>query len=492
MGNPSFLSLPKLSSTEKKEFNKYFNERSFVLFRITLIVIFITNFFYLYLDYLSAENSYMLFWVFRLIDQLFFSALLILSFNKKSKHLIISNLQFIANSVSIVLGLSILLMIYVSKTYEFAYNTYYIGLLITLSASIPLRVRLKQFIYNALLIATIYLLIALFKQNLLEPEKVKFLISNLFFLFTIIIVVLVADFLLEMYIRQNFLQTKLLKDQNEEIKQSSEEIQAQADALQKINEKISKYNKHVTDSINYAKRIQNAVLPSEKILSHFLPSHFIFYKPRNIVSGDFYFFKKINDYYIIAVADCTGHGVPGAFVSMLGIAFLNEIVRKKEVNTAAQILEDLRHQVKSSLNQNDSDEETNDGMDIALCLIDTKTNNLQFAGAYSPLFIIRNNELIQIKATKNPIGLFQFEKTFENNKLKLRRNDVLYMFSDGFTDQFNSINNKKYGIKQFKSLLLKIHKEDMKLQKEILNETFEKWKGNNRQIDDILIFGVKI
>ncbi len=268
-------------------------------------------------------------------------------------------------------------------------------------------------------------------------------------------------------------------------------LEKQQKDLIKGKKRIDNLYKDVTNSINYAKKIQEALLPSKKALTKHFPEHFILFKPKDIVSGDFYYFKKINNKLIIAVADCTGHGVPGAFVSMLGIAFLNEIIRKTELSNASQILEDLRIQVKTSLNQTDAKTITYDGMDIALCVIDTKTNKLQYSGAYNPLFIIRNSELIQIKATRNPIGCYINEKAFENNEVQLHKDDMLYIFSDGYADQLGEEKHKKFNIKRLRNLLLEIHKEKVNEQKIFLDKTIEKWKGNCEQIDDISILGIK-
>ena len=269
--------------------------------------------------------------------------------------------------------------------------------------------------------------------------------------------------------------------------------------IKKLNSKIKKQktkiehsHKKVTDSINYASRIQQALLPTENDFNIFVPEHFILFKPRDVVSGDFYFLKKINEYLVIAAADCTGHGVPGAFVSMLGIAFLNEIVQKKEIKTAAQILEELRKKVKLSLKQTGEIDDSRDGMDIALCLVNTETNKLQFAGAFNSLYIIRNKELTEIKGTNNPIGIYIREKVFENNEIQLQNNDKLYMFSDGYVDQFKSGSYKKFNKSRFKELLIKISHLPLNRQKEILDITIEDWKKEDQQIDDILVIGIKI
>ncbi|MCK4664123.1 MAG: SpoIIE family protein phosphatase [Bacteroidales bacterium] len=278
----------------------------------------------------------------------------------------------------------------------------------------------------------------------------------------------------------------------DELQTKNELLDEQKQTIQKTFNTIEIKNKNITASINYASRIQTAMLPDKDFLNLFPYRYFILFKPRDIVSGDFYWMKKIDKKIIIVAADCTGHGVPGAFVSMLGIAFLNEIVNKKEVKTAAQILEELRTQVKISLNQTDPDSGTKDGMDIALCIIDTQTNLLQFAGAYNPLYIIRNNELIEIKATRNPIGIYIKEKPFADNEIQLQNYDKIYLFSDGYVDQFGGEKNTKFLTKRFKQLLLDISSSPLEEQKQILNTNIEKWKKDIVQNDDMLIIGFEI
>ena len=270
------------------------------------------------------------------------------------------------------------------------------------------------------------------------------------------------------------------------------EIQKLNNKIKNQKTKIEQNHKKITDSINYAKHIQQALLPIEKNFDTFFQSHFVFFKPRDIVSGDFYYLKKINKYIIIAAADCTGHGVPGAFLSLLGIAFLNEIIQKKEIKTAAQILEKLRNHVKISLQQTNDINETTDGMDIALCVINTENNVLQFAGAYNPLYIIRDNKLTEIQATNNPIGTFIKEIPFKNNEFQLQNNDLLYMFSDGYFEQLGGDNICQFQKSQFKNLLLKISNKPMIKQKQILDDTLKIWKNDIQQMDDILILCVKI
>ena len=267
--------------------------------------------------------------------------------------------------------------------------------------------------------------------------------------------------------------------------------------------KIEKQKKEITDSIIYAKRIQSAALPPEELIQQLLPEHFVLFKPRDIVSGDFYWMKQINKYTVITAADCTGHGVPGAFMSMLGMALLNEIVRDKSVTHANQVLNKLRAEIKLALRQTGKEGEAKDGMDIALCVIDKENMILQYAGAYNPLYLFRKIsdklELIETKADKMPIGIHMKEKPFTNHEIDIKENDIIYIFSDGFIDQFGGCDDEKTKIggvkfksKRFKKLLEDINDKKMSDQKEILNTTIEKWKGNNDQIDDILVIGIKI
>ncbi len=261
----------------------------------------------------------------------------------------------------------------------------------------------------------------------------------------------------------------------------------------KMNKILIAQKAEITESIKYASRIQSAVLPVENDFSKYFSDYFVFFKPRDIVSGDFYFLQKVNNYILFAAIDCTGHGVPGAFMSMLGMAFLNEIVRKSEVTQANHVLNMLREQVKTSLKQTGKRKERKDGMDMALCVINTENNEMQYAGAYNPLVLIRENKIIEYKADKMPIGVYVKEKeTFTNHRIKLRKNDKIYLFSDGFSDQTGGEQKEKYMAKPFKRLLLQTSTLTMNAQKEKLEQVFNEWKGDMKQIDDVVIIGVEI
>ena len=271
-----------------------------------------------------------------------------------------------------------------------------------------------------------------------------------------------------------------------------EKIQVRTSDLRNAKNELEKTHKSITDSINYASRIQNAVLPDATVFDGYFQQHFVFYKPRNVVSGDFYWLKEVGRNLIFAAADCTGHGVPGAFVSMLGVSQLNDIVQRPHANSASSILEELRKEVKASFGHSSKREAASkDGMDIALCYLNVDTQHLQFAGANNPLYIIRNSELIEIKGDRQPIGSYLRERPFTNHEIQLQKDDTLYLFSDGFVDQIGN-NNAKYMKKRFRQLLLSISDKPLNEQKELINSAYEDWKNNTQQVDDILILGIKI
>ncbi|MBI5219680.1 MAG: SpoIIE family protein phosphatase [Bacteroidia bacterium] len=291
-----------------------------------------------------------------------------------------------------------------------------------------------------------------------------------------------------------------MKLAEEEIKQQKEEIEAQRDEISEQKKIVEDKNKDITDSINYAKNIQNAILPSLETIQKSFPEIFILFKPRDIVSGDFYWYNENEDYVYFAAVDCTGHGVPGAFMSMLGFAFLNEIVNKEDISEPNLILDKLRDQIVKSLHQEGKLTDSKDGMDTVLIIINKHTNQLQFSGANNPLYLIRNGELIEYKGEKMPIAYHLRMDPFKKQVIDLMKGDTLYFFSDGFADQFGGPKGKKFMYKHLKELVMNIQDNTMSEQKNILNYTLEQWKsyinpenGNPySQIDDILIIGVRI
>ncbi len=279
-------------------------------------------------------------------------------------------------------------------------------------------------------------------------------------------------------------QKTVIEEKNKNLEAANVEISNQKDV-------IEARNRDITDSIRYAKRIQNALLPSFEVLKDAFTDSFILFKPRDIVSGDFYWAKKKNGEVIVVAADCTGHGVPGAFMSMLGISFLNEIVDKNNVTEPGRILDMLRESVVSSLKQRQAESETRDGMDMALSKISYKKNMLWFAGAYNPLWLVRNGELTEQRADRMPIAIYDNMHAFTTHDIALRKGDSLYMFSDGYADQFGGPEGKKFKSRHFQELLLSMQDKPMDEQKEILNASIEEWRGDYEQVDDIVVVGIK-
>jgi len=310
------------------------------------------------------------------------------------------------------------------------------------------------------------------------------------------------------YIRET---NRKINAQKDEIESQRDEIEAQRDQIQQQHDTVFHQKEMITDSISYAQRIQSALLPSESLLSELVPEHFVVFKPKDIVSGDYYWVKEVQDHVIIIGADCTGHGVPGAFMSMLGITLLNDLIGDRCFNAPSAILEQLRHKIKEMLVQEGNTDEQKDGMDMALAIYNRTNRDFHFAGANNPVYIIRPKEvaadkelephfsveneayqLFEIKGDKQPIGVHWEETDFKSHSVTLREHDTFYMFSDGFVDQYGGEKRKKFKSLPFKRLLLSIQNENMSKQGKIIEDTFESWKGDLEQLDDVSVIGVKI
>jgi serine phosphatase RsbU (regulator of sigma subunit) len=332
-----------------------------------------------------------------------------------------------------------------------------------------------------------------FESEVAEFEfsiKPPWYLTAVAYLFYFIIAVFIVYVIVKIYTRRLELEKIRLE---QIVKERTEEVVKQKDELELQRDEIADKNRSITDSIQYAKRIQTAILPSNEFAEEILPEHFILFRPRDIVSGDFYWMTKKGNRLVIIAADCTGHGVPGAFMSMLGVSFLNEIVNRHEVDSAGEILTQLRADIKKTLGQEGKEGEAKDGMDIALCIVDFDNLKMQYAGAYNPLYLYRNNELLETKADRMPIGIWVKEKeSFTDNDIDLQKGDVFYIFSDGFQDQFGGEDGRKFKTKNYKQLLLEIHQKPMAEQKEILNTTIDKWRGKWEQVDDIIIVGIRV
>ncbi|MCU0439523.1 MAG: SpoIIE family protein phosphatase [Raineya sp.] len=281
--------------------------------------------------------------------------------------------------------------------------------------------------------------------------------------------------------------------QNEQLKHQKEEILAQRDEIELQKNEIERKNRNIISSINYAKRIQEAVLPHHDDLKQIFKEYFVLYQPRDIVSGDFFWAIREENYVIFAVADCTGHGVPGAFMTMLGSNMLNNIVLAKNITKPSEILYELDREVLYMLKQDTSGSQ--DGMDITLCYIDLVNRKMQMASAHNPLVYIQDENIHIIKGSIHGIGgNFENSKVFENHEIDLSLTTTFYMFSDGFQDQFGGERNKKFSSKKLYQLLYNNHLLPMTEQYKILHQEITDWMGSNResQIDDITVVGVRI
>lgn len=278
----------------------------------------------------------------------------------------------------------------------------------------------------------------------------------------------------------------------ERLSDRSYNVMVQKWELERRNLTITHQNQEILDSLHYAKNIQSAIMPRpEAILNHFSDG-FVYYLPKDIVSGDFYFIESSNDRVYVAVADCTGHGVAGAFMSMVGNSLLKQIILQSKLTDPAEILRQLNEGIVEALRQKETS--SHGGMDIALCVVDKKAKTLEYAGANRPLLLVRNREMEQIKPDKLPIGGFMpdEDRRFTRHTLQLQTGDRLYMSSDGYADQFGGMEGKKMMTKKFKDLLMNIHESPMYNQQKTLSDYFQNWKGRMDQVDDVLVVGIVI
>jgi serine phosphatase RsbU (regulator of sigma subunit) len=287
---------------------------------------------------------------------------------------------------------------------------------------------------------------------------------------------------------------KKVKERTAEVVAQKEEIEAQKDELESQRDKLAEQQKHIMDSILYAKRLQYAILPTDDFVKELFPESFILFHPKDIVSGDIYWFYKQGNKRFFSAIDCTGHGVPGALVSMVGHNWLDYALKDLKLDRPVDILEALNRGVTTTFKEKDEDNAVKDGMDIALCCVDYTTMKLEFAGAYNPALIIRNGGLIQLKGDKCPIGAFSRRAAagYTHQEMDVQKGDMIYVFSDGYTDQFGGDDSRKFLMSNFRKLLMDVHQLPVNEQKDKMEEVLFDWMKYESQLDDILVIGIRV
>ncbi len=323
-----------------------------------------------------------------------------------------------------------------------------------------------------------------------QPASYKFFIAPPFWQTAIFYIFIALFAVFGIYVFDK-IRTKSLKKAKKVLE---EKVEERTEELAGKNAELAEKNKDITDSIRYAKRIQEAILPPDILVKKYLPDAFIFAKPKDIVSGDFYWVDKKGEQVLFAAVDCTGHGVPGAFMSIVGHNILNQAVAESPVIVPALLLDRLNKGVSETLNQTSEETKLRDGMDIALCAINFKTLELQFAGAYNPLFIVRGGEFIEVKGENIAIGSYTSsnQQKYTNHTIQLQKGDTIYVFSDGYADQFGGPDGKKFKQTQFKAMLAALNGVSMQQQQLVIEKSIEEWRGVLQQVDDILVIGVRI
>jgi serine phosphatase RsbU (regulator of sigma subunit) len=270
------------------------------------------------------------------------------------------------------------------------------------------------------------------------------------------------------------------------------ENQKYAHQIEEQKETLAEKNREITDSINYAKRIQSALIPSEEEFNKYFKESFVLFRPKDIVSGDFYWITKKEGKIFYVTADCTGHGVPGGFMTMLGISFLDQIINDSGITEPARILDTLRERLIHTLKQTGTAGENKDGMDIVLCCIDEASEKLTYSAANNSLYIYRDHSFNEYKPDKQPCGFHHDIKPFTQHEIDLKPGDLVYTFTDGFADQFGGPKGKKYKYKQLEQTIIDFREQPLNEQLNKLTESFDSWKGNLEQIDDVCVIGIKI
>jgi serine phosphatase RsbU (regulator of sigma subunit)/ligand-binding sensor domain-containing protein len=333
---------------------------------------------------------------------------------------------------------------------------------------------------------------AVFRFRIAAPWYRSIAAYVLYLLLLTLLVYVIARIYSRQLVRKNLLLAQRVEERTMELEIKTESLERQRLETEGQKLTIERKNKNITDSIKYAQRIQEAILPMHDDIQRVFKEHFIFYKPRDIVSGDFYWFSPVYGKAMIAACDCTGHGVPGAFMAMMGNDLLNQIIIDNKVTSPSIALTVLDQKVQEALNRGNQTEQQ-DGMDIALCAFDMEALTVDFAGAYRPLLIVREDTVMEYKSTKRSIGSeFSRDKPFTEEQIELEAGDCIYLFTDGYVDQYGGDEDKKFLLRQFKELILKINHLPMSEQQIQIEQCFTSWMGSSEQLDDILVIGIRV
>ncbi|HEY1038846.1 MAG TPA: tetratricopeptide repeat protein [Bacteroidia bacterium] len=332
------------------------------------------------------------------------------------------------------------------------------------------------------------------KESELKSLEINdFKTSRIYFIVSLFVAVLIIAGAFLAY-RKISRSNKMLAIQKISIEQKNELLEIQKKEVEEKNEEIEEKNKEITDSINYASRIQAALLPDANEFEHLFKESFVLFQPKDIVSGDFYWETSTSEYIFYATADCTGHGVPGGFMSMLGMALLNEIIGEKKIYEPCDILDMMRIKLITTLKQKGVSGENKDGMDMVLCRVKRDHSELVFAAANNPLWLYRDGKIEEYKADKQPVGIYSGGELiqFTQQTIRLQQNDIIYTFTDGFADQFGGPKGKKFKYKQLEEVLISFAHKSLTEQKEELKQRFSVWKGKLEQVDDVCIIGIRL
>ncbi len=488
--------ITRLPDKFKEKFNTEHNLSSIPYLRLTAFLVLIFLIPYFWLDYVSAPKNYRIIWIIRIIG-LTLPSILVFFLSKKDFY--VKNYQTLTTIYVLTGSLSIEAMILFCDRQEICFFTYFLGILVLNSLTIPTRLRLK----NAFIVYFVsflgFILILLFKQQMyLQPAL---LFNRILLGSSLVISLFIGHFFIEDSNIRKFINQIKLQEANEELSiqnsiiiNQKSELEAQNEVLNQQKQLLENYNKKISDSIRYAQKIQLALLPELEELKQVFSSTFLFFKPKETVSGDFYFWKKIQNHFIITLADSTGHGVPGAFMSILLLGFLREILTK--TTSPPLILHHLRNYTINALKQGKT-RTVNDGCDISLFSINLDDQTFYFSGANMDALLISNNKhglpvigskdnfyVYKLKASRQPISFYYKMQDFEKITVKFSQNDKILLFSDGIIDQFDN-NFKKLTRKRFFQMVIQNSNLDAKTMGQKILQSFDLWRHKNYQTDDI-------